>query len=205
MTSSKSNLIYSAQIQLLGEEGVAAYAELNKCDLSWMGNISLPSTGNYYYQLAAQDLYGNTFDYHTQKTVEYQSGVEYYSLNYTGMQDIAVEVGERVELKFQLENTNPYGATTFKLKAERVEGFTYTAEPSEITLSPGQVKEVKAIYFAGSSSLQPGSSYTGTLTASNGCATISASKDITIVVCTSLVHSRQILSKRGAACGAACG
>ena len=72
-----------------------------------------------------------------------------------------------------------------------MEGFTYSAEPSEITLLPGQVAEVKAVYFAGRSSLQPGSSYTATLTASNGCATISASKDITIIVCTNpgFVHT----------------
>lgn len=184
MSSSKSDLIYSAQIHLLGEDNVAAYAELDKCGLSWTGNIMLPSTGNYSYQLAAQDLYDNSFIYHTHKTVDYQSGLEYYSLNYSGMQDVAVEVGERVELKFQLKSTNPYGATTFNLKAERVEGFTYTAEPSEITLSPGEVAEVKAVYFAGSSSLQPGSSYIATLIASNGCATVSASKDITIMVCT---------------------
>ena len=183
VSSSKSDLIYSTQIQLLGEDRVATYAELDNCGLSWTGNITLPSTGNYSYQLAAQDVFNNTFVYHTHKTIEYQSGQEYYNLNYTGEQDVTVEVGDHVELKFQLGSTNPYGPTTFKLKAERVEGFTYTAEPSEITLSPGQVAEVKAVYYAGSSSLQAGSNYVATLTASNGCATISASKNITIMVC----------------------
>ena len=183
VSSSKSDLIYSTQIQLLGENRAAAYTELNKCGLSWTGNITLPTTGSYSYQLAAQDIYNNTFVYHTHKTVDYQSGREYYNLTYTGKQDVTAEVGDRVELNFQLGSTNPYGPTTFKLKAERVEGFTYTTDPSEITVSPGQVAEVKAVYYAGSSSLQAGSSYTATLTASNGCATISASKSITITVC----------------------
>ena len=108
MSSSKSDLICSAQIQLLGEDDVAAYAELDKCGLSWTGDITLPSIGNYSYQLAAQDLYGNAFIYHAHKTIDYQSGLEYYSLNYTGMQDVAVEIGECVELKFQLMSTNSY-------------------------------------------------------------------------------------------------
>lgn len=183
VSSSRSDLIYSTQIQLLGENSVAAYAELDRCGLSWTGNITLPSTGSYSYQLAAQDIFNNTFVYHTHKNVDYRSGLEYYNLTYTGEQDITVEVGDRVELKFQIGSTNPYGPTSFKLKAESVEGFTYTAEPSEVTLSLGEVAEVKAVYYAGSSSLQPGSSYTATLTASNGCATISASKNITIMVC----------------------
>ena len=182
VSSSKSDLIYSAQIQLLGENSVTTYAELDKCGLSWTGNITLPSTGSYSYQLAAQDIFNNTFVYHTHKTVDYQPGLEYYSLTYAGEEDVTVEVGDRVELKFQLGSSNPYGPTTFKLKAERVDGFTYTTEPSEITLSPGEVAEVKAVYYAGSSSLHAGSSYTATLTASNGCATISTSKNITIMV-----------------------
>ena len=193
VSTSKSDLIDSAQIQLLGEEGVASFAELERCSLSWTGNVSLPSTGNYSYQLVAQDSHANQFAYHTHKTVEYQSGQEYYSLSYTGNVDIQVEVGERVELKFRLESTNLYGSTHFKLNAKMVDGFTCTTVPSEVTLLPGQFAEVKAVYFAASSSLEPGSKYTGALTASNGCTTLSASKNITIMVCTNLLLAIHIV------------
>ena len=176
-------MIYFAEIQLLADNGkLASSTELGKCGLSWTGNISLPSSGTYSYQLEGQDLYTNPFVYFTQKTVDYGFGQGYYSLSYTGEEDIVVEVGDLVELKFQLKSTNPYGPTTFSLAAERIAGFSYFAEPSEITLFPGQSVTVKAVYLPASSILEPGSSYTGTLTASNGCATLSASNDITIMV-----------------------
>lgn len=181
--STKSEVIYSAEIQLIANNGeLASSAELDKCGLSWTGNISLPLSGTYSYQVEGQDLYTNPFVYFTQKTVDYASGHEYYTLSYTGEEDIVVDVGELVELKFQLASTNPYGPTTFSLAAERIAGFTYFAEPSEITLLPGQSVNVKAIYLPASSSLEPGSSYTATLTATNGCATLSASNEITIMV-----------------------
>ena len=176
-------MIYSSQIQLLAENGeVAASAELDKCGLSWTANLSLPSPGSYSYQLEGQDLYTNPFIYFTQKTVDYVSGQGYYSLNYNGSEDVVVEVGELVELKFLLESTNPYGPTTFTLAAERVAGFSFFADPSEVTLSPGQSAVVKAVYLPASANLDAGSSYKGTLTATNGCVSLSASNDITIMV-----------------------
>lgn len=183
VSSSRSDMIYSARIQLLDDNGeLAAHAELDKCALSWTSNVTLPSSGTYSYQLEGQDKYTNPFVYFTQKTVEYQSGKDYYTLSYTGEESIVVEVGELVELQFQLESTNPYGPTTFSLTAERVAGFSYHADPSEVTLAPGQTTVVKAVYLPASSDLEPGSSYTGTLMATNGCATLTASKDITIMV-----------------------
>ena len=181
--SSKNDVMYSAQIQILGDNGkVAAYCELEKCGLSWTGNIMLPSVGTYSYVVAGHDLSTIPFLHETYKTVVYHSGQDYYYLNYTGKENIVVEVGELTELTFKLESKNPYGPTTFNLKAERVAGFTYTVEPSEVTVSPGEAAQVKALYLPASSMLEPGSSYTATLTATNGCATLSESKDITIMV-----------------------
>ena len=114
---------------MLSDNGeLAAYCELKKCGLSWTGNISLPSTGTYCYLLAGQDLSAIPFVNETFKTVVYQSGHDYYNLSYTGKENIVVEVGELVELTFQLESKNPYGPTTFNLKPERVAGFTCTFE-----------------------------------------------------------------------------
>ena len=191
MMSSKNDLIHSVQIQMLGDNGeVAAYCELEKCGLSWTGNVTLPSSGTYSYVLAGQDLSSIPFIHETHKTVVYQSGQDYYNLSYTGRENIVVEVGELVELTFQLESKNPYGPTTFNLNAERVAGFTYTVEQSEVTLSPGQVARVKALYLPASSMLEPGLSYTATLTATNGCITLSASKDIAIMVRNSHLTSK---------------
>ena len=176
-------MIYSSQIQLLDENGEdAASAELDKCGLSWTANLSLSSPGRYSYQLEGHDLYTNPFIYFTQKTVDYVSGQYYYSLNYNGSDDVVVEVGELVELKFLLESTNPYGPTTFTLAAERVAGFSFFADPSEVTLSPGQSAVVTAVYLPARAALDAGSSYKGTLTATNGCVSLSASNDITIMV-----------------------
>ena len=183
VSSSRSDAIHSAELQLLANDGaVISQAGLDKCGLSWTGNVTLPTPGTYSYQLEGQDLYTNPFVYFTQKSVEYTSGQEYYSLSYTGRQDIVVEVGELVELKFQLDSVNRYGPTTFKLTAERIAGFTFFAEPAEITLSPGESAVVKAMYLPASSSLEPGRSYTARLTASNGCTSLSASSNITIMV-----------------------
>ena len=181
--TSKSDIIHSAQIQLIADKGeLAANAELSKCSLSWTGNITLPPSGTYSYVLAGKDRATIPFVHHTQKTVDYESGQDYYQLKYTGKEDVVVEVGERAELNFELESQNPYGPTTFRLKAERLVGFSYTAEPSEVTLSPGETTKVKAVYLPASSILEPGLSHTATLTATNGCATLSTSKDITIMV-----------------------
>ena len=183
VSSSKSDMIYSSEIQLLSDDReVTAHTNLNRCGLSWTGNVTLPPTGSYSYQLEGQDLFANPFVYFTQKSVNYASGQDYYSLNYTGQEDIVVEIGELVELSFQLESVNLYGPTTFSLTAERVAGFTYFADPSEITLSPGESAVVKAIYLPASSELEPGTTYAATMTATNGCATLSASKGITIMV-----------------------
>lgn len=185
ISSSQSDMIYSAEIQLLADSGeLATHTELDKCGLSWTGNITLPSSGTYTYQLEGQDMYTNPFVYFTQKTVDYQSGQNYYTLSYTGEESVVVELGELVELKFQLESTNPYGLTTFSLTAERVAGFSYYADPSDVTLAPGESAIVKAVYLPASSDLEHGVSYTGTLTAVNGCATLTASKNITIMVWT---------------------
>ena len=183
VSSSRSDMIYSADVQLLSPNGVIiSEAELGRCGSSWTGNISLPASGSYSYQLDGQDRFTNPFVYFTQNSVEYSSGEEMYSLNYTGTQDIVVEVGELVELKFELESNNLYGPTTFRLTAERIAGFTFFADPSEVTLLPGQSANVRAVYLPASASLEPGRSYTARLTATNGCATLSASTDITIMV-----------------------
>ena len=189
VSSSRNDVIYSAQIQLLDEntKELGAYAELDKCGPSWIGNISLLSTGNFTYQLEGQDIHSIPFVYFSHKTVEYKSGWDYYSLNYTGKEDVAVEIEELVELTYQLSSTNPYGPTTFNLNTVEITGFSGYTEPSEIILLPGDSAEVKVFYLPDipNPDHEPGSSYTHTaiLTASNGCVTLSVSKNITITVC----------------------
>ena len=195
VSSSKNDVLHSVQLQLLDEntKELDTYADLDKCGPSWVGNITLLSSGNYSYQLSGDDVHKIPFVYFSHKTVRYKTGWEYYTLNYTGEEDVAVEIEKPIELTFQLSSDNPYGPTTFSINTMEIPDYSCYTEPSEITLLPGQTATVKAVYLPGALNPdhEPGASYayTATLIADNGCTILSASKNITITVCIQPLHA----------------
>lgn len=181
--SSKTDSISSASAQLLGENNsTTELLPLNKCGSGLTINHTLPSTGNYFYQIQGVDTEASPFSFLIPRSVALGSGVEYYTFEGIGNDTIEGNAEDFIFLTFRLSSTNPYGPSHFQFTVQELPGFSRNVLPSQATLSAESGEVNVTVVVTAVSNVESGSSYVVTASASNGCSTLTASKTIVVIV-----------------------
>ena len=152
---------------------------MSKCSEFLVGNTTFP-LGTFTYELGGQDQDGNPFVYDTKKTITFGPGSSYYTFSAVNGTSLEIDYDDIFSLTYELNNTNPYGPVTFNFTAEPVDGFSRFLRPHRATVGAGESVQVTLTANVGSSRIRRGSSHTFTVTATNGCTTLSASKTVNI-------------------------
>ena len=170
----------SAYINIVGRNRtIVAHIPLSKCSEFLIGNTTFP-LGTFTYELGGQDQNGNPFVCDTKKTITLGPGNSYYTFNPVNRTSLEINYDDIFSLTYELNNTNPYGPVTFNFTAEPVDGFSRFLSPHHATVGAGESVQVTLTASVGSSRIRRGSSHTFTVTATNGCTTLSASKTVNI-------------------------
>ena len=180
VVTSRSAEMLSAYLNIVGRGGtVVASILLSKCSEFLIGITTFP-LGTFTYELGGQDQDGNPFVYNTKKNVTFGPGSSYYTFSAVNGTSLEIDYDDIFSLTYELNNTNPYGPVTFNFTAEPVDGFSRFLRPHRATVGAGESVQVTLTANVGSSRVRQGSSHTFTVTATNGCTTLSASKTVNI-------------------------
>ena len=190
MITSQSAEISSAYLNIIGNRRVVAHVPLHKCSEFFIGNTTFP-LGTFTYDLGGEDQDGNPFIYNTKKNTTFMPGSNYFTLSAVNGTSLEIDLYDVILLTYELRNTNPYGLVTFNFTAESADGFSKFVWPYQATVGVGESVQVTITARVGSSRIRRGSSHTFTVTATNGCTTLSASKTVNIraPVSLRLVHT----------------
>ena len=170
----------SAYVNILGRDRtIIAHAPLSKCSEFLIGNTTFP-LGTFTYELGGEDQDGNPFVYNTKKNAAFGPGSSYYAFSAVNGTSLEIDYYDIFSLTYELNNTNPYGSVTFNFATEPVDGFSRFFRPHLATVGAGESVQVTVTASIGSSRIRRGSSHTFTVTATNGCTTLSASKTVNI-------------------------
>ena len=188
--TSRSAEMPSAYLNIIGNGRVVTRVPLHKCSKFLIGNTTFP-LGTFTYELGGEDQDGNPFVYNTKKNVTFGPGNSCFALSPVNGTSLEMDLYDIILLTYELRNTCPYGSVTFNFTAEPVYGFIKFLWPYRATVGAGESVQVIITASAGSSRISRGSSHTFTLTATNGCTTLSASKTVNIraPVSLRLVHT----------------
>ena len=139
----------------------------------------------------SEDQDGNPFVYNARKNATFGSGSSYFTLSAVNGTSLEMDLYDAILLTYELHNANPYGSVTFNFTTEPVDGFIKFLWPYQATVGAGGSVQVIITASAGSLRIRRGSSHTFTVTATNGCMTLSASKTVNIraPVSLRLVHT----------------
>ena len=180
VVTSRSTEISSAYVNILGRDRtIIAHIPLSKCSKFLVGNTTFP-LGTFTYELGGEDQDGNPFVYNTKKNAVFGPGTSYYAFSAVNGTSLEIDYDDIFSLTYELNNTNLYGSVTFNFAAQPVDGFSRFLRPRRATLGAGESIQVTVTASVGSSRIRRGSSHTFTVTATNGCTTLSASKTVNI-------------------------
>jgi len=180
----------SAYLNIIGNGQVVAHVALHKCSEFLVGSTTFP-LGTFTYELRGEDQDGNPFVYNTKKNITFGSGNSYFDLGPVNGTSLGIDLYDVILLTYKLSNNNPYGSMAFNFTAQSVDGFSKFLRPYQATVGVGESVQVTITARAGSSRIRRGSTYMFTVTATNGCMTLSASKTVNIraPVSLRLVHT----------------
>ncbi len=142
-----------------------------------MGHMSFPR-GEYTYLLEGVDTSGISISYHVGKKVEFKTGE--YKLVADNESIIEIERSDTFNFSVSISNMNSY-ASVFKLSIDSP-GFIAILQNRSVSLSPRAVANIVIVSWVSSSSVHKGSTHTFEVQASNGCATLTATKTVMIKV-----------------------
>ena len=180
MVTSRIAEMSSAYLNIVGRNRtVVAHIPLSKCSEFLVGNTTFP-LGTFIYELGGEDQDGNPFVYNSRKNVTFGPGSSYYAFSAVNGTSLEIDYNDIFSLTYKLNNTNPYGSVTFNFAAESVDGFSRFLRPHQATLGAGESVQVTVTASVGSLHIRRGSSHTFTVTATNNCTTLSASKTVNI-------------------------
>ena len=180
VVTSRSADMSSAYLNIVGRgETAVAHIPLSKCSEFLIGNTTFP-LGTFTYELGGQDQDGNPFVYDTKKTITFGPGSSYYTFSPVNGTSLEIDYDDIFSLTYELNNTNTYGPVTFNFAAEPVDGFSRFLRLHHATVGAGESVIVTITASVGSSRIRRGSTHTFTVTATNDCTTLSASKTVNI-------------------------
>lgn len=90
-----------------------------------------------------------------------------------------MEYSSLFHISFELQSNEDIGSTNFTLEVD-ADGFTLSLDKLNVLLSPRQTQIVTLTGYACSNAIPEGSTHALTITGSNGCETLTATKMITV-------------------------
>lgn len=134
LISARSIDINSPVLEMVDLRGcVAARASLLSCGDSMSANITMPPNGTYYYRLEGEDRQGMQFSHLIQRKISILSGAQHYSLTSVGPESVKAQVGQVVNLEFELNSTNDFGPISVNFEIDG--DIQHTVVPSRALLS----------------------------------------------------------------------
>ena len=170
LATSRSLEISSLTLNVTDSTGSSQLFSLNKCSNAFTCNYSFTS-GSYHYRIQGVDTNKVPFTYDIDRSVVIvpppSDTYSFHTLNSTKL---------TICYSFELRSYDRIGTTNFTLSVN-AEGFVTTLDCTNVELKPMQAKNITLAGFAGTGSI--GTS-TLSVTASNGCVTLTAFREITV-------------------------
>ncbi len=178
LSSLRSALIVQPVLSMLdNDRNVVQTVHMEKCSGALVGNMSFPR-GEYTYSLEGVDTSGVSISYHISKKIEFKTG-EYELVN-NGDNIIEIERSDTFNFSLSISNMNSY-TSVFAISVQSP-GFIARLQNTSVSLLPGEIANIVVVSWVSSSSVLKGSTNTFEIKASNGCATLTATKTVMIKV-----------------------
>ena len=174
LTTSRSLEISSLTLNVTDSAGSSKLIPLTKCSNAFMCDYNF-TAGTYHFKIQGVDTIGINFAYDTKKSaVIMPPPSNTYSFNTLNSTKFTIRYSDKFNMTFGLRSYDDIGTTNFLLSVN-AGGFVTTLDSSNVELKPMQAKNVTLTGFAGSIGTS-----TLSVTASNGCVTLTASREITV-------------------------
>lgn len=193
--STATDSILSASFLLVGDDDfTTSPSPLNHCGSGFIGNHTLPPIGTYSYQLEGEDTGLNSFSFLVPRPVILGSGIEFYSFERVGDEIVEGTTTDFILLFFRFHGNNPYGPTSFEFRVGDLPGFAHRIQPAGAVVEREGEVNITVALRTSVSGIMSGSTFTVPVTASNGCASLTASTDIIVTVPVSFQAFREFLA-----------
>lgn len=153
---------------------------LSKCSNAFIANYYFSAAGAYHYDLQGVDSLGISFAYEFNKVAVVPPILPgmylFRSTNNTG---IIMEFNAYFLMEFELISNEDFGTSNFTLSVN-ANGFKTVLSPSSVNLLSRQMQVVTLNGSVGSISIGGGTTHNISVTASNGCTTLMASRLVTV-------------------------
>lgn len=170
--------ISTLDLNITNAEGGSQLIPLTKCSNAFTCDHHF-STGSYAYKVQGIDIDGIDFIYDLDKSaVVSPSPTGTYTLQNTNSTKITIAFSNPFSMKFELRSSDRIGTTNFTLSVNAV-GFVTALDHVLVKLQPMQVQIITLTGSVGSG-VGGGTTSDITITASNGCVMLSATRQITV-------------------------
>ena len=185
MSLQADNIAYASLAFISSDGNRARRINLIKCKTTrlFVSDVVTFSEGTYDVELSGHDIHGVSFTQSTEHTLTFDSSNTVdYDLTPLGEGTLEMKRNETLSFVFRLHNPSVY-STSFHFASTSVRGFDKQVTPFSAVV-PGQ-QAVNVTFTLNIDAergrlIRAGSSYRFTLFASNGCASYSASKTVTV-------------------------
>ena len=155
--------------------GSSQLIPLTKCSNAFTCDYNF-TAGTYHYRIQGVDTNGIPFTYDIDKSAVIIAPNDTYSFNTLNSTKLTIRYSDTFNMAFELRSYDRIGTTNFTLSVN-AEGFVTTLDSTNVELKSMQAKNITLTGFVGTGSI--GTS-TLSVTATNGCVTLTASREITV-------------------------
>ncbi len=176
LLTSKAPLCGTLNLNLLGlKRNVLHTIPMSGCGQIFSGNATFPS-GTYRYQISGTDSLGTPILINLQKKVTFQNSKYTFNIEHSNdLMELKPQGSADVSVSIRNENLFP---STFTISA-KIRGLSIHTRQVEVTV-PGDTSSTVTVPVSVPESVSRGFQ-TLTLTAENGCITLTAEKNVSIV------------------------
>ena len=176
LTTSRSLEISSLTLNVTNSAGSSQLIPLKKCSNAFTCDYNF-TFGSYHYRIQGVDTNKIPFTYDIDRSaVIVPPPSNTYSFHTLNSTKLTILYSDHFNMKFELRSYDRIGTTNFTLSVN-AEGFVTTLDSTNVELKPMQAKNVTLTGFVGTGSI--GTS-TLSVAASNGCVTLTVSREITV-------------------------
>ena len=180
LATSKIQEISSLSLIESGSDGSSRPIPLTKCSNAFICDYYFRA-GTFNFQLQGVDSNGVHFtDNNFNKSVFIPSSSHAkLSLRPNNTTGIVIEYSAQFRMEFQLQSNDSIGTYNFSLSVSAT-GFTTHLDVSAVKLAPKQTRVITVTGNVGITPLPVGSTHSITVSASNKCMTLTASRTVTL-------------------------
>ena len=176
VTSPRLQEIASLTLKETAPSGSTRLIPLTKCTNAFYTNYTF-NAGTFHYQLEGVDIVGVHFTPDFNKTVVIPSR---YGLRAVDTTVMSMEYNSRFSMDFELFSNESTDTANFAISVEAPGFITSLSPAANVQLQPKQVLAITVGGTVRPNSIIGGTTHTVSVSASNGCARLAASRRITV-------------------------